>query len=59
MQVHDLARLRAELTAHVLFSVRTAVEAVGHNTLRAALTSLTGRVSLVSNRASGIAFRYV
>ena len=40
MQVRDLARLRAELTAHVLFSMRTAVEAVGHNTLRAALTSL-------------------
>jgi putative ABC transport system permease protein len=40
MPVRDLARLRAELTAHVLFSVRTAVEAVGHNTLRAALTSL-------------------
>ncbi|HEX6049319.1 MAG TPA: ABC transporter permease [Gemmatimonadaceae bacterium] len=40
MQVRDLARLRAELTAHVLFSVRTAIEAVGHNTLRAALTSL-------------------
>ena len=36
----DLARLRGELTAHVLFSVRTALEAVGHNTLRAALTSL-------------------
>src|SRR5918993_689170 len=40
MQALDLARLRAELTAHVLFSMRTAVEAVGHNTLRAALTSL-------------------
>jgi putative ABC transport system permease protein len=40
MQVRDLARLRGELTAHVLFSVRTALEAVGHNTLRAALTSL-------------------
>ena len=40
MQALDLARLRAELTAHVLFSIRTAVEAVGHNTLRAALTSL-------------------
>jgi len=40
MQVRDLVRLRAELTAHVLFSMRTAVEAVGHNTLRAALTSL-------------------
>src|SRR6476620_8652548 len=40
MQVRDLAQLRGELTAHVLFSVRTALEAVGHNTLRAALTSL-------------------
>ncbi len=40
MQVRDLARFRAELTAHVLFSMRTAVEAVGHNTLRAGLTSL-------------------
>jgi len=40
MKVRDLARIRGELTAHVLFSVRTAVEAVGHNTLRAALTSL-------------------
>ena len=40
MQASDLARLRGELTAHVLFAVRTAVEAVGHNTLRAALTSL-------------------
>jgi putative ABC transport system permease protein len=40
MKVRDLARVRGELTAHVLFSVRTALEAVGHNTLRAALTSL-------------------
>jgi putative ABC transport system permease protein len=40
MEVRELARLRAELTAHILFSVRTAIEAVGHNTLRAALTSL-------------------
>jgi len=40
MQARDLGRLRAELYAHVLFSMRTAVEAVGHNTLRAALTSL-------------------
>ena len=40
MQVRQLAHLRADLTAHILFSVRTAVEAVGHNTLRAALTSL-------------------
>jgi len=40
MSVRDLARARAELTAHVLFSLRTAIEAVGHNTLRASLTSL-------------------
>jgi putative ABC transport system permease protein len=40
MQARDLGRVRAELYAHVLFSMRTAVEAVGHNTLRAALTSL-------------------
>jgi putative ABC transport system permease protein len=40
MPVRDLARARAELTAHVLFSLRTAIEAVGHNTLRASLTSL-------------------
>ena len=40
MQARDLGRLRAELYAHVLFSMRTAVEAVGHNTMRAALTSL-------------------
>ena len=35
-----LARLRARLTAHVAFALRTAVEAVGHNKLRASLTSL-------------------
>ncbi len=35
-----LARLRAQFTAHVAFSLRTAVVAVGHNKLRAALTSL-------------------
>src|SRR4051794_41730434 len=40
MPVRDLGRIRAELTAHILFSLRTAIEAVGHNTLRAALTSL-------------------
>src|SRR5678810_431060 len=40
MKVRDLARIRGELTAHVLFSLRTAIEAVGHNTLRASLTSL-------------------
>ena len=35
-----LARLRRELAGHVAFSARTAVVAVGHNRLRAALTSL-------------------
>jgi putative ABC transport system permease protein len=35
-----LARLRGQITAHVLFSMRTAVEAVQHNKLRASLTSL-------------------
>ncbi len=35
-----LARLRGAFTAHVAFSMRTAIEAVGHNKLRAALTSL-------------------
>ena len=35
-----LARLRGQITAHVLFSMRTALEAVQHNKLRAALTSL-------------------
>ncbi len=34
------ARWREELVAHLLFSLRTAVQAVRHNTLRAALTSL-------------------
>jgi putative ABC transport system permease protein len=35
-----LAQLRGELYAHAVFSMRIALEAVGHNTLRAALTSL-------------------
>jgi putative ABC transport system permease protein len=35
-----LARLRAQFIAHVAFSMRTAVVAVGQNKLRAALTSL-------------------
>jgi putative ABC transport system permease protein len=35
-----LARWRAQVIAHVLFSARTAVDAVGHNKLRAGLTSL-------------------
>jgi len=36
----SLATLRAQLTAHVLFGMRTAAEAVAHNKLRAGLTSL-------------------
>ncbi|OYV71643.1 MAG: hypothetical protein B7Z72_06485, partial [Gemmatimonadetes bacterium 21-71-4] len=35
-----LAALRAQIIAHALFSLRTAAEAVGHNKLRAGLTSL-------------------
>ena len=35
-----LASLRSQLTAHVLFGMRTAAEAVVHNKLRAGLTSL-------------------
>jgi putative ABC transport system permease protein len=35
-----LARLRGRIVAHVVFSVRTAFEAVGHNKMRAGLTSL-------------------
>ena len=35
-----LSALRAQLTAHVLFGMRTAAEAVVHNKLRAGLTSL-------------------
>src|SRR5687767_1758309 len=35
-----LAQLRGQIIAHVLFSLRIAVEAVGHNKLRAGLTSL-------------------
>ncbi|HEX9580512.1 MAG TPA: ABC transporter permease [Gemmatimonadales bacterium] len=35
-----LAALRGQITAHLLFGVRTALEAVRHNKLRAALTSL-------------------
>ncbi|HEY5218824.1 MAG TPA: FtsX-like permease family protein, partial [Gemmatimonadaceae bacterium] len=34
------ASLRAQVTSHVVFSMRTAFEAVGHNKLRAGLTSL-------------------
>jgi putative ABC transport system permease protein len=36
----SLARLRGAIISHVAFSVRTAVVAVGHNRLRASLTSL-------------------
>jgi putative ABC transport system permease protein len=36
----SLAELRAKMIAHVLFSMRTASEAVVHNRLRAGLTSL-------------------
>jgi len=35
-----LSRLRREIAGHVAFSARTALVAVGHNRLRAALTSL-------------------
>src|SRR5437870_193635 len=35
-----LAKLRGQIIAHVVFSVRTAVEALAHNKLRASLTSL-------------------
>ena len=36
----SLSAIRAQLTAHVLFGMRTAAEAVVHNKLRAGLTSL-------------------
>jgi putative ABC transport system permease protein len=36
----SLIRVRRAITAHVLFSVRAALDAVGHNRLRASLTSL-------------------
>jgi len=35
-----LSRLRGEISAHVVFSLQTALEAVRHNKLRASLTSL-------------------
>ncbi len=35
-----LARLRGQIAGHIAFSARTALVAVGHNRLRAALTSL-------------------
>src|SRR5438046_9864018 len=34
------AELRAAMIAHVLFSMRTAIDAVAHNKLRAGLTAL-------------------
>jgi putative ABC transport system permease protein len=40
LDLERLAELRGAFSAHVTFSMRTAVEAVGHNKLRAALTSL-------------------
>ncbi len=40
MQPSDFARLRRDIIAAVMFSLRTALEAVGHNRLRAGLTSL-------------------
>src|SRR5437868_6373554 len=36
----SLAKLRGQFIAHVVFSMRTAIEAVAHNKLRAGLTSL-------------------
>jgi len=39
-RLESLARLRGLFVAHAVFSVRTALEAVGHNKLRAGLTSL-------------------
>jgi putative ABC transport system permease protein len=40
MDLTRLAQLRVAAARHLAFSVRTAAEAVAHNTLRAALTSL-------------------
>lgn len=40
MQWRELDRLRKELVAHAAFSLRIALEAVGHNRLRGGLTSL-------------------
>ena len=40
MPLADFTRLRRDVITAVLFSLRTAVEAVGHNRLRASLTSL-------------------
>jgi len=40
LQRVSLIRVRQAITAHVLFSLRAALDAVGHNRLRASLTSL-------------------
>ncbi len=40
MDFAKLYALRAQFSAHAAFAVRTAIEAVGHNKVRAALTSL-------------------
>jgi putative ABC transport system permease protein len=40
MNAEALASLRAQFIAHVAFALRTAIEAVGHNKVRASLTSL-------------------
>ena len=40
MQWRELDRLRKELVAHTAFSMRIALDAVGHNRLRGGLTSL-------------------
>ena len=50
------AALRAAFIAHVTFALRTAIEAVGHNKVRAALTSLGilfGVASVISMLAIG------
>jgi putative ABC transport system permease protein len=52
----SLARLRREFIGHALFSLRTAVEAVAHNKLRAGLTSmgiLFGVASVIAMLAIG------
>ncbi|MEO8296006.1 MAG: ABC transporter permease [Gemmatimonadota bacterium] len=51
-----IARLRTEIVGHILFSMRTAVEAVRHNKLRASLTSmgiLFGVASVIAMLAIG------
>jgi len=40
LDLEKLAELRRQIVAHAVFSMRTAVEAVAHNKLRAGLTSL-------------------